>query len=42
MRFIPSRRVLCQDLLVMIDVRARGWDEQIRARMPLFQLTPAP
>ena len=27
---------------LMIDVRARGWDEQIRARMPLSQLTPAP
>ena len=27
---------------VMIDIRARGWDEQIRARMPLYQLTPAP
>lgn len=26
---------------LMIDVRARGWDEQIKARMPLFQLTPA-
>ena len=26
---------------VMIDVRARGWDEQIKARMPLYQLTPA-
>jgi hypothetical protein len=26
---------------VMIDVRARGWDEQIRARMQLYQLTPA-
>jgi hypothetical protein len=25
----------------MIDVRARGWDEQIKARMPLYQLTPA-
>ncbi len=25
---------------VMIDVRARGWDEQIKARMPLYQLTP--
>jgi len=25
---------------VMIDVRARGWDEQIRARMQLYQLTP--
>jgi catechol 2,3-dioxygenase-like lactoylglutathione lyase family enzyme len=26
---------------VMIDIRARGWDEQIRARMQLYQLTPA-
>ena len=26
---------------VMIDVRARGWDEQIKARMPLLQVTPA-
>lgn len=26
---------------LMIDVRARGWDEQIKARMPLYQLTPA-
>jgi catechol 2,3-dioxygenase-like lactoylglutathione lyase family enzyme len=26
---------------LMIDVRARGWDEQIKARMPLSQLTPA-
>jgi hypothetical protein len=25
----------------MIDIRARGWDEQIRARMQLYQLTPA-
>lgn len=25
---------------LMIDVRARGWDEQIKARMPLYQLTP--
>jgi hypothetical protein len=25
----------------MIDIRARGWDEQIKARMPLYQLTPA-
>ncbi|PYN18335.1 MAG: hypothetical protein DME05_01220 [Candidatus Rokuibacteriota bacterium] len=24
---------------LMIDVRARGWDEQIKARMPLYQLT---
>ena len=24
-----------------IDIRARGWDEQIKARMPLYQLTPA-
>ena len=26
---------------LMIDIRARGWDEQIKARMPLYQLTPA-
>ena len=26
---------------LMVDVRARGWDEQIKARMPLYQLTPA-
>jgi catechol 2,3-dioxygenase-like lactoylglutathione lyase family enzyme len=26
---------------VMVDVRARGWDEQIKARMPLYQLVPA-
>ena len=26
---------------VMIDIRARGWDEQIKARMQLFQLAPA-
>lgn len=26
---------------LMIDVRARGWDEQIKARMPLYHLTPA-
>jgi hypothetical protein len=25
----------------MIDVRARGWDEQIKARMQLYQLIPA-
>ena len=25
---------------VMIDVRARGWDEQIKARMPLSRLVP--
>ena len=25
---------------LMIDMRARGWDEQIKARMPLYQLTP--
>jgi hypothetical protein len=25
----------------MVDVRARGWDEQIKARMPLYQLVPA-
>lgn len=27
---------------LMIDIRARGWDEQIKAKMPLFQLTPVP
>ena len=27
---------------VMIDLRARGWDEQIKARMQLYQLTPVP
>ena len=27
---------------VMIDLRARGWDEQIQARTQLFELTPAP
>ena len=26
---------------LMLDVRHRGWDEQIKARMPLDQLTPA-
>ena len=26
---------------LMVDVRARGWDEQIKARMQLYQLTPA-
>jgi catechol 2,3-dioxygenase-like lactoylglutathione lyase family enzyme len=26
---------------LMIDVRARGWDEQIKARMPLLVATPA-
>jgi hypothetical protein len=25
----------------MIDLRVRGWDEQIKARMPLYKLTPA-
>ena len=25
---------------LMIDIRARGWDEQIKARMPLYELTP--
>ena len=25
---------------LMIDLRARGWDEQIKARMPLLQATP--
>ena len=27
---------------LMIDIRARGWDEQIKARMQLYQLTPVP
>ena len=27
---------------LMIDLRARGWDEQIRARSTLYELTPAP
>jgi catechol 2,3-dioxygenase-like lactoylglutathione lyase family enzyme len=27
---------------VMIDLRERGWDEQIRARTQLFELTPVP
>ncbi len=27
---------------LMIDLRARGWDEQIKARMQLFQLMPVP
>lgn len=26
---------------LMIDLRYRGWDEQIKARMPLYKLTPA-
>ena len=26
---------------LMIDLRARGWDEQIKARMPLLELSPA-
>jgi catechol 2,3-dioxygenase-like lactoylglutathione lyase family enzyme len=26
---------------LMIDLRVRGWDEQIKAKMPLYQLTPA-
>jgi catechol 2,3-dioxygenase-like lactoylglutathione lyase family enzyme len=26
---------------VGLDVRVKGWDEQIKARMPLYQLTPA-
>ena len=25
---------------VMIDLRARGWDEQIKARTQLYELTP--
>ncbi len=24
-----------------LDIRVRGWDEQIKARMPLYHLTPA-
>ena len=27
---------------VMIDLRHRGWDEQIQARTQLYELTPAP
>jgi catechol 2,3-dioxygenase-like lactoylglutathione lyase family enzyme len=27
---------------LMIDMRARGWDEQIKAKMQLYQLAPAP
>jgi len=27
---------------LMMDIRVRGWDEQIKARMPLQQLVPAP
>ena len=27
---------------VMIDLRARGWDEQIKAKMQLYQLTSVP
>ncbi|MGQ4808469.1 hypothetical protein NKDENANG_01852 [Candidatus Entotheonellaceae bacterium PAL068K] len=27
---------------LMIDLRARGWDEQIKARMPLLQASVAP
>jgi catechol 2,3-dioxygenase-like lactoylglutathione lyase family enzyme len=27
---------------LMIDMRVRGWDEQIKARMQLYQLTPVP
>jgi catechol 2,3-dioxygenase-like lactoylglutathione lyase family enzyme len=26
---------------LMIDLRVRGWDEQIKAKMPLYKLTPA-
>jgi catechol 2,3-dioxygenase-like lactoylglutathione lyase family enzyme len=26
---------------LMIDMRVRGWDEQIKAKMPLYKLTPA-
>ena len=25
---------------LMIDLRAKGWDEQIKAKMQLYQLTP--
>jgi hypothetical protein len=25
---------------VGLDIRVRGWDEQIKARMQLYQLTP--
>mgnify|MGYP003694482351 CR=1 FL=1 len=38
---VPNRKYKGPDGL-MIDLRARGWDEQIKARMPLYQLTPAP
>ena len=27
---------------LMIDMRARGWDEQIKAKTQLYQLTPVP
>lgn len=27
---------------LMIDIRVRGWDEQIKARAQLYQLVPAP
>ncbi len=27
---------------LMIDIRAKGWDEQIKAKMQLYQLTPVP
>jgi methylmalonyl-CoA/ethylmalonyl-CoA epimerase len=27
---------------LMIDMRSRGWDEQIRARTQLYELSPAP
>ena len=35
-----NRKFKCPDGL-MIDIRARGWDEQIKARMQLYELTPA-
>jgi hypothetical protein len=27
---------------LMIDMRVRGWDEQIKARTQLFELSPVP
>jgi hypothetical protein len=33
--------VLAAVLEPLADLRARGWDEQIKARMPLYHLTPA-
>jgi hypothetical protein len=26
---------------LMIDLRVRGWDEQIKAKMPLYKLAPS-